>query len=102
MKQDSTGATILVVDDEAMVLSFLNNALTCKGYQVILAADGKNGLEQFDQNRHAIDLVIADIAMPKVDGGEMSRRIRAISPDVKLMFITGFSPTRIIPEQFAA
>jgi len=93
-------ATILVVDDEAAVLSFLNNALTIKGYRVILAGDGKAGLEEFEKQKDAIDLIISDIAMPEMDGGEMAARVRAIRTDVKLMFITGYSPTRVIPEQF--
>ena len=93
-------ATILVVDDEASVLSFLNNALTIKGYRVILAGDGKAGLEEFERQRDAIDLIIADIAMPEMDGGEMAARIRAIRTDVKLMFITGYSPSRVIPDEF--
>jgi len=69
---------ILVVDDEPQLTRVLRTGLTSRGYDVRVAADGLAGFETFT-DWHP-DLVITDLAMPVVDGLELCRRLRAISP----------------------
>jgi two-component system KDP operon response regulator KdpE len=69
---------ILVVDDEPQLTRVLRTGLKSRGYDVRVAADGLSGFETFT-DWHP-DLVITDLAMPVVDGLELCRRVRAISP----------------------
>lgn len=70
-------ARILVVDDEAQLTRVLRTGLSARGYDVRTAADGKAALEVFKEWQP--DLVITDLAMPGMDGLELSRQLRAVS-----------------------
>ena len=84
--------TILVVDDEAPVRDLQNRMLTNAGYDVRTADDAEKALEMVKRDE-PIDCVIADVHMPGMNGDEMARRIRAIRPDQKILFVTGFADT---------
>jgi len=73
----ATGARILLVDDEEAIQKLLRFPLEKEGYQVVQARDGEEALAAFA--REPFDLVILDLMMPKVDGMEVCRRIRAQS-----------------------
>ena len=66
--------TILVVDDEQDILHTLEMILTLEGYKVVLAYDGKQGLERIEDSLP--DLIISDIMMPVMDGVEMTQKLR--------------------------
>jgi two-component system, OmpR family, response regulator len=70
-------ATILLVDDEESVQKLLAFPLEREGFRVVRARDGEEALERFEQND--VDLVILDIMLPKLDGLEVCRRLRARS-----------------------
>jgi DNA-binding response OmpR family regulator len=70
-------STILLVEDEASVRKVLTFPLERDGYTVVQAADGEEALERFDA--HSIDLVVLDIMLPKLDGLEVCKRLRANS-----------------------
>ncbi len=72
------GLTILVVDDEEMVLDTTSRMLTRAGCSVLTAAGGKQALDIYRDNRDVIDLVILDMIMPAVGGGEVFDRIRQV------------------------
>jgi sigma-B regulation protein RsbU (phosphoserine phosphatase) len=72
---ETSASKILVVDDEASVRDFLRQILTEQGYAVSLAEDGVSGLET--ALREKPDLIILDLRMPKMDGVEMCRQVRA-------------------------
>ncbi len=67
--------TILVVDDEEDILDLIRYNLEKEGYRVVLAENGEEGLHQAE--KHRPDLILLDIMMPKVDGLEMCRKVRA-------------------------
>jgi DNA-binding response OmpR family regulator len=69
--------TILLVDDEDAVRTVLAFPLERDGYQVVQAADGEEALEKFDAQ--AVDLVVLDIMLPRLDGLEVCKRLRAKS-----------------------
>jgi DNA-binding NtrC family response regulator len=92
--------TVLVVDDEPAVLSFVTVALTRKGYRVIVATDGEEGFAAYLQHRERISVTLLDLSMPKLGGTRLGQQILEISPDAKLIFMTGFSPTFTLPRQF--
>jgi DNA-binding response OmpR family regulator len=88
-------AYLLIVEDDPDILKLLNTTLTFKGYRVITARNGREGLEAIQKERPAT--VIADIMMPKLDGFGLVHRIR-INPktrDIPVVFITA---TYVAPE----
>lgn len=82
---------ILVVDDEAVVRNFLKESLESKGYRVMLAKNGKEGVETYKGSGKDIALVILDIIMPEMTGEEALAHIREINPEAKILITTGFA-----------
>jgi two-component system cell cycle sensor histidine kinase/response regulator CckA len=95
--KDLTGsARILLVEDEDAVRTFSTRALTNKGYQVLGAADGQAALELLKENDiKGIDLMITDVMMPGMDGPTVAAKIREKSPDMKIIFISGYTEDRL-------
>lgn len=89
---------ILLVEDEADLVRIISETLRGLGYEVEVARDGIEGLETF--SRQGADIVVADVMMPRLDGFNMARRIRAISPTVPLLFLTAKSTIDDIEEGF--
>lgn len=83
-------AHILIVDDDPAMLSFLSNALEKAGHTVTIKENGQDALDilQSDQD---FDLILSDVIMPGIDGIELSKEAARLLPDLKIMFITGFS-----------
>ena len=79
--------TILVVDDEKNIREGLGSALELEGYETSLAADGFEALGIMD--RGFVDLVIADLKMPRLSGQELLKRITASDPTVPVIILTG-------------
>ncbi len=82
---------ILVADDEEVFREMLKDVLEYLGYEVLLAKDGRDGLEVFKAYQDIIDLVILDMNMPVMDGKEMFRELKKLSPDIKALLATGFT-----------
>jgi DNA-binding response OmpR family regulator len=82
---DSTVATILLVDDEAPIQRMLEYPLKKDGYDVVIAGDGEEALEKFRAGK--FDLVVLDIMLPKLDGLEVCKQIRAQS-NVPIVMLT--------------
>jgi CheY-like chemotaxis protein len=80
--------TILLVEDEAPVRLLMWHILDAAGYRVHLAIDGFDGLRKFSEIG-AIDLLITDLAMPGMTGLELARQVRAIMPDLNVIYATG-------------
>jgi len=86
--------TLLLVEDEANVSSVLAELLTEQGYHVLIAADGEEALTLFRQHADRIHLVISDIHMPGINGYEFARRLKALSPQTKIILISGNAEDR--------
>ena len=84
-------ATILVVDDEALVLNVARQVLERAGYRVLTAADGREGLEMFERHAQDISLVLLDLTMPKMNGDEAVREMRLIKRDVRVLLTSGYN-----------
>jgi len=79
---------VLVVDDEAAVREAFEAALTAKGYEVVLAADGRQALRLVKHER--FDLVFLDILLPRVGGASVLKAIKRRDPRAVVVLITGF------------
>lgn len=80
---------ILLVEDEVSLAMIVKDALEEEGYEVAIARDGLEGLEQYFREHPA--LIIADVMMPEVDGFEMVRRIRRMDKEVPVLFLSARS-----------
>ncbi len=81
--------TVLLVDDEAMILDVGTDLLRELGYNVITASSGPEAIETFRQRRGEVDLVILDLVMPDMDGGKVYEALKEIAPDVKALLASG-------------
>jgi CheY-like chemotaxis protein len=85
------GKTILVVDDEPDLLKLLKEILKDDGYSVISANGPAEGLLFVKSCKETIDLLLTDVMMPEMDGFELSEQVKMIVPDIKVMFISGYT-----------
>lgn len=89
---------ILFVEDEADLTLIIADTLKEQGYEVVTASNGIQGLERFKSD--GADIIVADVMMPGMDGFNMAREIRKLSPDVPLLFLTAKSTIDDIEEGF--
>ncbi len=82
--------TILIIDDEDLILTMGEMVLSSFGYRVLTANNGHAALDIFQTRVAEIDLVITDLVMPQMSGRELIERLRRISPGVKIICASGF------------
>ena len=82
--------TVLFVDDEESLRECNGRILQLLGFEVLMAGDGPETLEVYEQNQESISLVLLDIGLPKMDGFEVLRRLREINSAVKVIIHTGY------------
>lgn len=78
----------MIVEDDPRVLRLLHDLLVYEGYTVATATDGEEGLETFKAG--AFDVIVTDVKMPKMDGIEMMKAIKALDPGVEVIVLTGY------------
>jgi len=83
--------TILLVEDEEMVLEGGRIMIEELGYSVLEARSGKEAIEIYKENKDEVDMVILDMIMPVMGGGETYDRIKEINPNVKVLLCSGYS-----------
>jgi signal transduction histidine kinase len=83
--------TILVVEDEAGVRELACQFLRVKGYAVLEAKDGPEALEIAGRYSGTIHLLLSDMVMPKMNGGELAGKLKAIRPKIRVAFMSGYS-----------
>ncbi len=86
--------TILLVEDEPMVRTVAERALTRHGYKVLTATNGEEALEIIDQGEE-IALLISDVVMPLMDGPTMVRTARKTRPDLPILFMSGYAEEQL-------
>ncbi|MBL4687263.1 MAG: response regulator [Nannocystaceae bacterium] len=81
--------SLLLVDDEEVLLRALARALRRRGFDVVTAADGIEALKVFEQHRDSISLVLLDLDLPELHGGDVLKAIRRMAPDVPVVVVSG-------------
>ena len=82
--------TILIVDDHETIWDFLIEALQELGYSVLLAENGLDAVEIYENNPNEIDMVLLDMIMPKQGGHQTFFKIRQLDPEAKVLLSSGF------------
>ncbi|OGW39937.1 MAG: hypothetical protein A2010_07535 [Nitrospirae bacterium GWD2_57_9] len=83
--------TILLAEDDAGVRNFFSRVLQEHGYCVIASADGDDAVRKFSENKDRIHLAVLDVVMPKLNGKEVYHEIRKSRPDLKTLFVSGYT-----------
>lgn len=83
--------SILIIDDELLILDTMSKDLEEEGYKVDTAKNGDEGVRKFIDNRY--DLVIVDLVMPGMGGLEVAQTIKEVKPNTKVIFLTGYGST---------
>jgi len=83
--------TILLVDDEPMIIEIGKEMLEKLGYSVVVAQGGLDAVEKITGMGNEIDIVILDLIMPEMDGGKTFDRIREIQPEIPVMLSSGYA-----------
>ena len=94
--------TILVVEDEEMLREMLKTVLASKGYQVLTASDGIEAVEIYALHRENINLVVADIGLPRLAGSEVFLRLKQSNPGIKVVLASGFLEPALKAEMIKA
>ncbi|MBM9521148.1 PAS domain S-box protein [Desulforhopalus vacuolatus] len=89
------GETILVVEDEASILKLTSKILINLGYVVLVASNGKEAVKLAKENDKTLDLLLTDVIMPEMNGRDLSNVLLAINPDLKCLFMSGYTSTVI-------
>ncbi len=91
----SAGGKVLLVEDEDMVRTVAERALTRAGYEVTPCANGEEGLAAILEGTTQFDLVVSDVVMPGMDGPAMVRAIRAKLPKMPVLFMSGYAEEQL-------
>jgi PAS domain S-box-containing protein len=94
--------TILVIEDEEMLRSLAKGILVSKGYKVLIAEDGMQGVEMYQSHQKEIAVVLSDVGLPLLSGQDVFRKIRAINPGAKIILASGYFDPETKSEMFKA
>jgi len=90
--------TILLVDDEDIIIDVARDMLEILGYRVIVAQNGQDAIDIYARQKEGIDMVIQDMVMPGLNGADVFRALKMINPAVKVILASGY----IMNKQIAA
>jgi CheY-like chemotaxis protein len=88
--------TVLLVEDEPAVRALARGILTRAGYEVLEAGDGVDALAASARFAGAIPLVVTDVVMPRMSGRELVERLVAARPDIKVLYMSGYTDDTIV------
>lgn len=90
--------TVLLVEDEESVRELVRETLRSKGYTVMEANDGLAGMKAAETYEGTIDILITDVVMPGMSGRELAQRVSAARPQIKVLYLSGYTEDAIIHE----
>ncbi len=93
--------SILIAEDDDAVRIMSRRVLELQGYEVFEAESGERALEVFAQQSQPMDLLIADIGMPRMQGDELARHLREHIPHIKILFCSGYKSQEAVSRGFA-
>lgn len=94
--------TVLLVEDEPGVRALAETVLKKLGYKVFVADGGEAALEIWRERRNSIDVLLTDIIMPQMSGGQLADKLREMNPRLKILFMTGYTEDTIASQGLEA
>ncbi len=88
--------TVLLVEDEAPVRQLAREMLLGTGYTVVEARSGAEALELFRRRADEIDIVVTDVVMPQMGGGELVEKLMVLRPGVRVLFVSGYTDEALV------
>ncbi len=85
------GGTILVVEDSEPLREMILETLESMGYTALMAKDGQQAIRLCNQFSGAIDVLLSDVIMPRMNGPEVMRRVKEIRPEIAVLFMSGYT-----------
>ena len=85
-----TKETVLLIDDDEIVVDVSEMILKNSGYDVVSAKSGKEAIEVYKENHSRIDMVILDMILPDMGGGDTYDRLKKINPGIKVLLASGY------------
>jgi len=92
-------ATILLVDDDAGTLTLIATILRGEGYTVLTAEDGPSAIAMAEKYPVPIQLLVADVVLPGMNGRDLALRLGATRPEMKVLYISGYIARTAVQEQ---
>ena len=86
-----TVGTVLMIDENEVLCSVVSIALRTQGFRVLAAHDGRSGVDLFQVHEAEIDVIVMDLTLPRLSGGEALRELHQIRPGVKVILTSSFS-----------
>jgi two-component system cell cycle sensor histidine kinase/response regulator CckA len=90
---------ILLVEDNDLIREIARKILERRGYVVIEASNGREGLKRYETHLSSIDLLLTDVAMPELNGRELADGALMLRPELKVMFMSGAVQDNILAER---
>jgi DNA-binding response OmpR family regulator len=101
-KRGQDQETILIVDDERLMLHLLEKVLTRHGYQVLTACDGEQAIEVYRSYKPRIDAVLLDVGLPRSTGWQVLLKLKEEKPDVRVVIASGYLEPKMKAEMSGA
>ena len=95
-KADGGQQTILVVEDTDDLRRMICQILEQHGYRVLEASNGLEALELCSSYDHAIHLLLTDVLMPRMNGGELAEHVRRLNPRLPMIFMSGYADDAVV------
>jgi two-component system, cell cycle sensor histidine kinase and response regulator CckA len=89
--KSGAGQTLLIVDDEEMLVELVRRMVVRQGYNALIATSADEALNLYEQDKSKIDLVITDLIMPGMDGRALAEELMRRDPAIRILVSTGFS-----------
>lgn len=94
--------TILIVEDEEVLVELLRTMLESQGFNVLIATDGREGVRIYAERKDEIKIVLTDMGLPKLGGWEVLAHVRALNPNAKVICASGFMDSSVRQEMIDA
>jgi CheY-like chemotaxis protein len=96
VRKNARGETVLVVEDSEAVRKLAARILTGVGYRVLTAARGAEALAAYGRSDLRLDMLLTDVVMPDMNGRELAERMKAILPDLTVLYMSGYTDDAIV------
>ena len=110
----TTSSVVLFVEDEGFLREMASGVMESAGHRVLRARDAAEAMKLFRRYRKIVDVLLTDVVLPGKNGRELARELRAVDPELKVIFISGYAEnvitrqqprdgaTRYLPKPFSA